>query len=410
MAVNQSVCVLDLGSLYCRAICVSLNEEMEPVIHGVAQVPSVGIIKGEIINTEQAAQVIEECLHVLYQKTQINSFELTLLYSGVTIASFNSLGITTIQGYNRNREVSEDDVERALHSAREIRISNDLERLHDIPRLYKVDGQRVRDNIIGNIGVRLEVEVHIITCLQEAIDNLIEAVKRAGYQVLEIVHSTVSASFISLTPEEQERGALIIDIGYGSISYQYYTEGQPLITGSLPIGGFHISSDIAQVFECSLEVAEHLKLQYGICWPALIRDDLPVVIPGTATSLAQQISQSELCEVLYARLEEVFQIIFQRLKDQHIHQQNIQSIVIIGASAMLRGINELAEEVFERPVRIGYPSEMDSLEPDWYSPEYTSLWGLALYSLENINYSNPNYQKKNSIFQQIAAWFRQIFA
>ena len=389
------VCVVDMGSLYCRALCLGWHARQgQYQLLGLVELPSSGMVAGEVVNTEKAYTTLAEALNALERQIEAPVGELSLVYSGVTLGCQNSWGITGTTLNNRDprdissRYVTEEDINRALHSATELRISHDFERLHEIPRCYRLDGKTLRRDILGSSGIRLEVEVHIITCLREAIENLIEISGRGNYRPVEIVHSSIAASYISLTADELEQGCLLLDIGHGSTSFQYSFEGQPLITEAIGIGGYHITDDIAQIFDIAFDVAEQLKLQHGICWPAFVSEDARVIIPGGATSLAQEIWQLELCEILNARVEELFEIIDSRLSHYGIEQDYIQSIVMVGGSSLLMGIGELAEEVFSAPARLGLPDDphlaaaSKAQNTSWQSPQYTALFGLALYWLE----------------------------
>ena len=395
------VCVLDMGSLSCRALCLGWNaRERHYQLLGLVELPSSGVVAGEVVNTEKAYTTLAEALHALEKQLQAPIHELSLVYSGVTLNCHNSWGITGTTPSNRDprdsssRYVTEEDINRALHSATELRISNDFERLHEIPRCYRLDGKLLRRDILGSNGIRLEVEVHIITCLREAIENLIEISGRGNYRPIEIVHSSIAASYISLTADELEQGCLLLDIGHGGTSFQYSFEGRPLITEAIGIGGYHITDDIAQIFDIAFDVAEQLKLQHGICWPAFVAEDARVIIPGGATSLAQEILQMELCEILNARIEELFELIDSRLSRCGIEREYIQSIVMVGGSSLLAGIGELAEEVFSAPARLGLPNEIELIvdkaqSVGWQSPQYTALFGLALYWLEEERSRQP---------------------
>ncbi|WGK68738.1 cell division protein FtsA [Candidatus Haliotispira prima] len=392
------VCVVDLGSLSCRAMCLGWNaEEQNYELFGLAEVPSGGVVQGEVVNVEKAYSTLAEVLQLLEHQVQIPIREISLVYSGVTLDCHNSWGITgttSIRNYSDPRDsssrcITEEDISRALNSAAELRLSADFERLHEIPRCYKLDGKVVRRDILGSNGIRLEVEVHIITCLREAIENLIEISSRGNYRPVEIVHSSIASGYISLTGEELEQGCLLLVMGYGSTSFQYSFEGQPLVTESVGLGGYHITRDVAEIFEIPFDVAEQLKLEHGLCWSAFVVGDERVIIPGGPTSMAREITQMELCEVLNARVEEMFEIICGRLEQCGISREYVRSIVLVGGSALLSGISELAEEVFASPARLGLPYEpLLSVNPNpvqmpnWMSPQYTVLFGLAMYWLE----------------------------
>ena len=433
------VCVVDLGSLSCRAMCLTWQAERYHIL-GLVEVPSSGVVQGEVVNTEKAYATLKEVLELLESQVQMPIREISLVYSGVTLGCYNSWGITgttPIRNHSDPRDssarcVTEEDISRALNSAAELRISADYERLHEIPRSYKLDGKAVRRDIIGSNGIRLEVEVHIITCLREAIENLIEISSREDYHPVEIIHSSIAASYVGLTREELVQGCLLIDMGYGSTSFQYSFEGQPLITESLGLGGYHITRDISECFDFPFDMAEQLKLQRGVCWPAFISKDEKVVIPGGANSLAQQISLLDLCEVLNARIEEIFELIYGNLQRYGLSLEYIQSVVLVGGSVLLPGMGELAEEVFESPARLGLPDEPKLVadptilqEINWKSPEYTSLFGLALYWLdEEISHhhiSSPststaalhrgkNTKKNLSVWKNMLDWIKRNLA
>lgn len=414
-----SVTVVDLGTYSCSASTLYLDEYEEISVLGLVHVQSEGLAEGEIYNTEKAAATVRKALDLLSQKTQSEIYEVSLLFNGISTSSQNSQGVTAVQGYSHSREVSEEDVEKAMFLARQIDLSSDYEYLHEIPRAYKIDGKIIRDNPISSIGVRLDVDVHIITCLKVPIDNLIEAVVRSGgRQAAEIVHSTVGASYIGQTLEELNRGSLLIDLGYGSTSFQYSYGGHPVITENLPIGNQHLDNDLAQIFQVSQQIASQIKMEHGVCWPPLIPENLSIIIPGSSTTMAQESSQAEICEILQARAEEILEMIYERLEQTGMQPLHLYNVVLIGGGALLPGISELAESIFERPVRLGMVLDMRGLKTAWKDPRFTGLFGLAMYSLEEKRISFPFNKKRKVTIKnkpipfilKLIGWFKRYFA
>ena len=298
---------------------------------------------------------------------------------GSHIEGINSRGVVAVTGKNREtREIGPDDLARVLEAARAIPVPMDRQVLEVIPQSYIVDNQKGIREPLDMIGVRLEAEVHIITCSVTSAQNLVKCVNRAGFTVNDLILRSLAAGRAVLTEEEKELGVALIDLGGGTTEVMVYAQGSPYSTTTIPAGGFEVTRDLSYIKSISTETAERIKLEAGCCWEEFLEGDDDIIVPGVAGRAPLPIPRSQILEIIRPRMEEIFTMIRDRLDKLALYRPLGGGIVLTGGGAQLRGASELASYIFKLPVRVGYPLPLGGLVEEYRSPIYATAVGLVL--------------------------------
>jgi cell division protein FtsA len=302
------------------------------------------------------------------------------VYAGIAgghIRSVNSRGVVAVSG--KDREVSQTDVERAVDAARAINVPQDREVIHVLPQTFMVDDADGVREPLGMSGVRLEVEVHIVTGAVTSVQNVIRSVNRAGLAVQDIVLEPIASSEAVLFHDERELGVLVIDIGGGTTDVALLRDGAIWHTAILPLGGDHITNDIAVGLRTPMADAEDLKKRHGCALTALVPAEETVDVPSVGGRKPRQLSRQVLSEIIQPRVEEIFTLIARDLTRAGFSDAATAGVVVTGGTSILHGVPELAESVFDQPVRRGVPGDVGGLAEVIRSPIYSTAVGLALY-------------------------------
>jgi cell division protein FtsA len=297
--------------------------------------------------------------------------------SGGHIRGVNSRGVVAVSG--KNKEVGRADLERVLEAARAINLPPDREIIHVLPQTYVVDDQDGVKEPLGMSGVRLEVEVHIVTAAVTSVQNVIRSVNRAGLPVQDIVLEPLAASEAILSPDEKELGVLLIDIGGGTTDVALFRDGAIWHTGVLALGGDHISNDIAVGLRTPTAEAEELKKRHGCALTALVREEETVDVPSVGGRKPRQLSRQILSEIIQPRVEEIFTLVARDVARAGFQDAATAGVVVTGGTSIMEGVPELAEGVFDQPVRRGVPQGVGGLAEVIRSPIYATAVGLTLH-------------------------------
>jgi cell division protein FtsA len=368
---------LDVGTT--KVCCViaerSVAGRLEVVGVGVA--PSRGLRKGVVVNIDSTVEAVKQAVG---EAEEMAGVEIASVFAGVSgghIRGVNSRGVVAVSG--KHREVWPADVERALDAARAINLPQDREIIHVLPQAYIIDDQDGIKEPLGMSGVRLEVEVHLVTGATTSVRNLIKSVNRAGLQVQDVVLEPLAAAEAIVSPEEKELGILLIDLGGGTTDVALFRDGAVWYTGVLPIGGDHISNDIAVGLRTPTSDAEDLKKRHGCAMTALVREDETVEVPSVGGRKARQLSRQILSEIIQPRVEEIFTLVARDLVRAGLDEAAAAGVVVTGGTCIMPGVPELAEQVFDVPVRRGAPAGLSGLGDVVRSPIYATGVGLAFH-------------------------------
>jgi len=344
---------------------------------GVGTAPSRGLRRGVVVNIDSTVEAIKIAVA---EAEQMAGVEVGGVYAGVAgghIKGTNSRGVVAVSG--KDREVSAADVARVVEAARALNLPQDREIIHVLPQSFSVDdGDGVREPV-GMSGVRLEVEVHIVTGAVTAVQNVVRSVNRAGLAVHDIVLEPLASAEAVLYDDERELGVLVIDIGGGTTDAALYRDGAIWHTAILPLGGDHITNDIAIGLRTPMADAEDLKKRYGCALTALVPAEETVDVPSVGGRKPRQLSRQVLSEIVQPRVEEIFTLVARELARAGLQDAPTAGVVVTGGTSIMEGVPELAEAVFDQPVRRGAPLGVGGLADVVRSPIYSTAVGLAVY-------------------------------
>ena len=403
---------LDVGTTKICAIAAEVTHADRLEVIGVGTAPSRGLRKGVVVNIDATVEAIRRAVEEAEQRAGV---EISSVYAGVAgghIRGVNSRGVVAVSG--KSREVSALDVERALEAAKAINLPPDREIIHALPQAFIVDDQDGIREPLGMSGVRLEVEVHLVTGAVTSVQNVVRSVNRAGLAVQDIVLEPLASAEAVLSPDEKELGILLIDIGGGTTDAALFRDGAIWHTVILPLGGDHITNDIAVGLRTPSADAEELKKRYGCALTALVREDETIDVPSVGGRKPRQLSRQILSEIVQPRVEEIFTLIARDLAKAGLDDAPTAGIVITGGTSILEGIPELAEQVFDLPVRRGSPAPAGGLADVVRSPIYSTGFGLALYGLRGRARGGAPFDDTDGnlftrIRRRMSEWFSDLF-
>jgi cell division protein FtsA len=370
---------LDIGTTKVCACLAERREGSNLEITGVGVAPSSGMKKGVVVNIESTLRSIAQAVEAA---EMMSGSEVSVLWTGIggdQIKGINSRGVVSVASRNKDlHEISADDVDRVLESARAIVLPLDQNILEVIPQTYIVDHQAGIRNPIDMIGVRLEAEVHIITCPLTSAQNLIKCVNRAGYKVPGLILQSLASGRAVLTDEERELGVAVVDLGGGTTDLIVYVEGAPYFTSTIPLGGTQVTGDISIVMNLPLETAEKVKREQACCWAPLIDPDESVLVPRMGGRAPEPIPKVQFQQIVQPRMAEIFSQVKEELLKYDMIRHLGGGVVLTGGGANIAGASELAASVFHLPVRIGLPLLPGGLEKEYRKSEFATAVGLAL--------------------------------
>jgi len=374
---RQVIAGLDVGTT--KSCCVIA--EWSPVgnldIIGVGMSPCRGLRKGVVVNIDSTVESIKQAVSEAEEMAGVEIASVLVGIAGGHIRGVNSRGVIAVSG--KHREVGQHDIDRALDAARAITLPQDREVIHVLPQTYVVDDQDGVKEPRGMSGVRLEVEVHLVTGATTSVRNVIRSVNRAGLQVQDVVLEALASAEAVIEEEEKELGVLIIDLGGGTTDVALFRDGAVWYTGVLPLGGDHISNDIAVGLRTPTGDTEELKKRHGCALTALVREDETVDVPSVGGRKARQLSRQILSEIIQPRVEEIFTLVARDLARAGLEDVAAAGVVLTGGTSIMPGVPELAEQIFDVPARRGAQSGLSGLADVVQSPIYATGVGLALY-------------------------------
>jgi len=303
-----------------------------------------------------------------------------------------------------------------LEAAQAVLIPMDRKVLEVIPQSFIVDNQRGIPDPLNMIGVRLEAEVHIITCSTTGAQNLIKCVNRAGFKVRDLLLQTLAAGRAVLAPEEKEQGVALVDLGGGTTNLLVYSGGAPYSISTIPAGGNEVTRDISIMRNISIETAEKIKLDSGCCWePFIMGENEDVIVPGVGGRPPQSIPKSQILTIIGPRMEETFKLVKEELDRLSLSRTPGHGVVLTGGGAQLLGAAELASRVFKLPVRIGSPLPVGGLVEEYRSPAYSTAVGLVLEGYDRalkagVRGAAPApVQGSPSVWEKLKDWIEKEF-
>ena len=402
---------LDIGTTKVCAVVGEYNEKDELEIIGVGTSLSKGIRRGVVVNIEATLHSVAEAIEAA---EMMSGREINGVFTGIAgghIDGINSKGVVAVTG--RNREITQDDIDRVIDAAKAIVIPMDREVFHVIPQEYIVDDQGGVKNPLDMIGIRLESEVHIITGSVTSAQNLLKCVNRAGFKVNDIVLGSLAASIAVLSEDEKELGVLLIDLGGGTTDVLLHVEGSPYHTNVISIGTNQVTSDMSILLKTPLEAAERIKQEAGCCYLPMIDTNEEVIIPGVGGWPTAAIPKREMCKIIQSRMAEIFSMVREQVEKKGFLRHLGGGVVITGGGSLMQGCAELANEVFGVPARIGFPKPLGGLSPEYANPMYATAVGLVMYgeaSLAANGHDGGSFRMKGDGFlEKLKGWMKEFF-
>ncbi|MDR0927014.1 MAG: cell division protein FtsA [Ignavibacteria bacterium] len=386
VSTNQKIAVgLDIGTTKVCAIILTEGEKNDNYkILGCSTTKNTGVNRGVIANIEKTVEAINKVVKEVQQQSGITFTDVVVGIAGDHIESASEVSTITIN--NPNQIVSQVDVDRVTEELRKSKISNDREIIHIVPYEYLIDGQGGITQPIGMCGVRMQANVHIVTGVKTAIQNIYRCVdNNAGLKVRNIVLEPIASSLALLNDDEKEVGVCLIDIGGGTTDITIFKDDVLRYTSIVAIGGNKITDDVRAGFRTTKDEAERIKCSYGHTFmPSIMKKDDTFMIRGVGGYPPQEPTKDQLCNIIQPRVEEIFEMCYGEILKSGFANELGAGVVITGGAALLKGTDELASRIFNSPVRIGYPSGENyvGLSTEIESPIYSTAVGLALYALK----------------------------
>jgi cell division protein FtsA len=376
---------LDIGTTKVCAVIGERNENGLLDITGVGTSPSTGLKKGVVVNIEATLRSVSAAIDAAEVMSGQNVSSCWTGIGGSHVEGSPSRGVVSVGKNRETREISQTDLNRVLEVARELPIPMDRQLLEVIPQSYIVDNQKGIRDPLDMIGVRLESEVYIITCSVTSAQNLIKCVNRAGFRVNDLILQSLAAGRSVLLEEEKELGVALIDLGGGTTNVMVYSQGTPYSLMTIPAGGSQVTSDISILKNIAFETAEGIKVKAGCCWDPLLEGDDEILIPGVGVGRqAQAIPRSEILEIVRPRMEEIFNMVKEKLDKLSLSRPLGGGVVLTGGGSQLLGAAELASHIFKLPVRVGTPLPVGGLVNEYRSPVYATAVGLVLEGYDRM--------------------------
>jgi cell division protein FtsA len=397
---------LDIGTTKIGVIVAERTESGLDVV-GMGTHPSRGLRKGVVVDIDATVASIKSAVE---EAELMADCEITSVYAGIAgghIRSFNSHGIVAV----KDREVRESDVKRVIDAAKAVAIPMDREVIHVIPQEFIIDDQEGIREPHGMSGVRLEAKIHIVTAAVTSAQNIVKCANKAGLNVIDIILEPLASAEAVLAEDERGLGVCLIDIGGGTTDIAVFADGSIKHTSVLGLGGYHISNDIAVGLRTPFEEAERVKKKFGVAAARFLRTDDVLTVPSVGGRRPREVSRKILCEIIEPRVDEILSLARQELSKSGLAEKIPSGVVLTGGCSALEGITELAEEVFESPVRRGSPIHVGGLQDVVRSPMYATGVGLVLFgfSQSRVHPQSRFRIRDESIFSRVKQRMREWF-
>ena len=391
------IVALDIGTSKVVAMIAEVLPNNGFNVIGIGHHPSRGMKRGMVVNIEETIQTIQYAIKEAELRAGFTVRSVCTGIAGSHIHSFNSSGMVAV----KDTEITQNDIERVLDTARAVSIPADQQILHVLPQEYKVNDQDGIRTPIGMTGMRLEVKVHIITGSVSAAQNIVKCVRRCGIEVNDLMLQPLASSYAVLSEDEKDLGVCMVDIGGGTTDIAVWTQGAIRHTAVIPIAGDQVTNDIAMALRTPSREAEDIKCRYGCALSHLADQEEVLDVPGVDDRPSRKLSRRALADVIQPRMEELLELVQAELRRAHYEELLSSGIVLTGGSSLLPGMVELGEEIFHMPVRLGVPKYNGALADVVQTPRLSTACGLLM---------EAHLQKKRGQKVRDAANVKQVFS
>jgi len=400
---------LDIGTSKVVALVGEIGEDGTVEVIGLGSHPSRGLKRGVVVNIDSTVQSIQRAVEEAEMMAGCEIKAVSAGISGGHVRSLNSNGIVAI----RDGEVTQSDKDRVLDAARAVAIPSDQKILHVLAQEYIIDGQDGIREPIGMSGVRLEARVHIVTGAESAAQNIIKCVRRCGLNDDELILQQVASSAAVLADDDKDLGVCLCDIGGGTTDIAVFVHGAIHHSAVIPIAGDQVTNDIAVALRTPTHHAEDLKLRYACAMPQLANVNETIEVPSVGDRAPRRLERQTLAEVVEPRYEELFGLVQAELKRSGFENMIAAGVVLTGGGSRMEGAIELAEEVFNMPVRLGIPQHVTGLVEVVRNPVYATGVGLLLEAARKAK-AGPaqrsiRQEQMVGALEKMKAWFQGNF-
>ncbi len=400
---ENMIVALDIGTSKVVALVGETDDQGKLSVIGIGKHPSRGMKKGVVVNIDATIESIQRAVEEAELMAGVNIQTVFAGIAGSHIRSMNSHGVVAI----KDNEVTDADIERVMDSARAIAVPADQLILHVLPQEFIIDDQDGIREPIGMSGVRMEANVHMVTGSRSAAQNIVKCVERCDLAVEDIILEQVASGQSVLQQDERELGVCLVDIGGGTSDIAVFLEGAIQHTAVIPVAGDQVTNDIAVAIRTPTVNAEEIKKQHG-CALRQLAEDEEIEVPGVGEREPRRLSTQTLASVIEPRYEELFLMILDELRRSGYEGRIGAGIVLTGGSSLMKGVVELAEEVFHMPVRIGAPHEIGGLKGEVENPMHSTGVGLLLYGAAQQSYGDTHSFSKvtsDTTWERMKSWF-----
>ncbi|OUR72310.1 cell division protein FtsA [Marinomonas sp. 42_23_T18] len=368
---------LDVGTSKVVCLVGEVMADGRLEIVGIGSHAAKGMKRGAVINIESTVQSIQRAVEEAELMAGCNIHSVYVSVAGSHIRSLNSHGIVAV----KDGEVHEADIERVIDAAQAVPIPSDQRVLHILPQEYSIDSQEGIKDPSGMSGVRLEANVHLISGAANAVMNIEKCIKRCGLGVDGVILSQLASSHSSLSDDEKDLGVCLVDIGAGTADVAVWIDGAIHHTSVVPVAGDQVTNDISMALRTPTQHAENIKIQYACAMSSLAGSDQSIEVPSVGDRQSRSISRHALAEVVEARYEEIFSLVLDELRRSGYAERIPAGIVVTGGTSLMEGATELAERVFDMPVRMSVPVSVKGMSDIVDNPVFSTGVGLIMYGI-----------------------------
>src|SRR5437867_5006703 len=401
---------LDIGTTKISCIVADLTGGGELRIVGIGIATSEGLRRGVVVDLEKTVGSIQRAVDEAERMAGVPVRGVTAGIAGDHIRSINSRGVIAVS--RKNNEIVAADVDRVVEAAKAIAIPMDREIIHVIPQEFIVDDQDGIKDPVGMSGVRLEAEVHIITGAVTSAKNICRSIQRAGLKVYDLVLEPLASSHAVLGRDERDLGVVLLDVGGGTTDIAVFFEGSIRHTAIVPCGGANVTNDIAIGLRTPIDKAEQIKIRHGCALAALVSSSDSVLVSGVGGRADREISRHVLASMIEPRMEEILSMANREVKKNHFAELLGGGVVLTGGTSLMPGVVELAEQVFEMPVRLGVPEGLGGLGANVADPRFSTGVGLVLHGCQGENGDGPLAERRAPVDRRavfdLGRWFNKF--
>jgi cell division protein FtsA len=408
---DRYVVGLDIGTTKTCAIIGEIHEDGRLDIVGIGSCASRGLRKGVVVNLDATVEAIKKATEEAELMSGVGVEKVYVGIAGSHIKGFNSRGVVAVS--SKDREITREDIQRVIDAAKAVSIPQDREILHVLPQEFIVDEQDGIGDPLGMSGTRLEANVHIITGAITSAQNIITCVNRAGIEVADTVLQQLASAESILTPDEKELGVALVDVGGGTTDLAIFEKGAIWHTAVLAIGGEHFTNDIAVGLRTPVAEAEKIKKKHGVAMASLVEESDTIEVPSVGGRKPRIVSRRMLCEIIQPRAEEVLHLVHDEIRRAGYEKTLNSGLVLTGGGAIMEGVPEMAEQIFDLPVRRGTPQNLSGLVDVVSSPVFATAVGLVSYGYQRRLQLRKGRQQSASALAKIGSrlknWLSDFF-